>query len=56
MFLDIRNFTANARGRPPEEVVEFRGQGSVEVQRPAVARVAERERRRVERDAVEAHH
>ena len=23
MFLDIRNFTANARGRPPEEVVEF---------------------------------
>jgi adenylate cyclase len=23
MFLDIRNFTANARSRPPEEVVEF---------------------------------
>src|SRR5215470_1623851 len=23
MFLDIRNFTANARHRPPEEVVEF---------------------------------
>jgi adenylate cyclase len=23
MFLDIRNFTANARSRPPEEVVQF---------------------------------
>jgi len=23
MFLDIRNFTANSRGRPPEEVVEY---------------------------------
>jgi adenylate cyclase len=23
MFLDISNFTENARGRPPEEVVEF---------------------------------